>query len=92
MDPGVQGDSVSGGVPVLDPVLEARQHHLLQNVLHLPGWQERHPHLKEVDDAGKLQEREGGKEMAELGHPYLPHQTVIWVHAVAQESAPKFYS
>ena len=87
MDPGVQWDGVSGGVPVLDSMLQPRQHHLLQYVLHLPGGQEGHPQLEEVDDGGKLQQREGGESVAELGHPDLPHKSIVRVHAAIEQSS-----
>ena len=76
----MEGYGVSGGVPVLHPMLQSGQHHLVQEVLHLPGREERHPRLQEVDDGGKLQEGEGDEDVAKLWHPCLPHQTIVGVH------------
>ena len=43
VDPGVERDGVRGGVPVLYPILEAWQYHLLKDVVHLPVREKGHP-------------------------------------------------
>ena len=50
MYPCMDWHGVSGWVPGLHLLVQAREDHLVQNVVHDPGGKERHPALQEVNN------------------------------------------
>lgn len=81
MHPGVDGNSVHGGVPSGDLVLQAGHHHQVQDVVHDPAGKEGQPRLQEVDEGGAVSWGPGGQGVPQSWHPHLPDEPVIGVHA-----------
>ncbi len=85
MDPLMNGHNISGGVPVLLLLLNLWEHQLVQNVLEDPVRQQLLPALQQVHQRGAVPWRPRGEDLTQLGHPDIPDQLVVGVHAAVDE-------